>query len=213
MTSSMRLEVDDRVALLTIDRPDKRNAMTAGMWQSLLDHIEVIREDPDIVAVVLRGVGGSFSAGGDLAELSSGDPQHVESYRGLAESAVLALLDLETPKIAQIEGACFGAGCSLALACDVRISSPDSVFGIPALKNGLVYERPFVQRLARVVGPGSASLLLYSGERWSAEEAASRGLVDRCTTDAAAAVEQLLTSLRGSRAPAIASITASIRAT
>jgi enoyl-CoA hydratase/carnithine racemase len=209
VTDPMRLDVTDRVARLTIDRPDKRNAMSTDMWRSLLRHVRSIDAATDVSAVVLRGAGGSFSAGGDLAELRAPD---ADAYRALAETAVVALMDLRQPKVAAIDGACFGAACSMALACDVRICSPASCFGIPALRNGLVYERVFVRRLVRVVGPGPAGLLLYGGERWDAHEAVAHGLVDRCAEDVPAAVEPILTGLRGADDSAVASVTAAIRA-
>lgn len=209
----MRLEVVDRIAFLTIDRPEKRNAMSMDMWRSLRSHLRSIDAAIDVSAVVLRGAGGSFSAGGDLDELRSPDPAHSRTYRDLAETTVVELMDLAVPKIAAIEGPCFGAGCSLALACDVRIASSSSQFGIPALRNGLVYEPVFVQRLVRVVGPGPAGLLLYGAERWSSEEAAAHGLVDRCTEDTSLAVEHILTTLRDANPAAIMSTAASIRAT
>ncbi|MCP9950996.1 enoyl-CoA hydratase/isomerase family protein [Actinomadura madurae] len=102
----------------------------------------------------------------------------ISGYRELAETAVVALMKLGPPRFAEIDGGCFGAGCSLALACDVRVCSPTSQFGIPALKNGLTYEPVFVRRLVEVVGSGPAGLLLYGGERWNGHEAAARGLVD-----------------------------------
>ncbi|ROS44646.1 enoyl-CoA hydratase/isomerase family protein [Amycolatopsis thermoflava] len=211
MSGSTRLDIVDRVALLTISRPEKRNAMSGDMWQALLRHVSRIGETPGIVAVVLRGSGGSFSAGGDLAELSSSDPDHVAAYRHLAETAVLALTELAAPKIAEIDGPCFGAGCSLALACDVRICSPAAHFRIPALGHGLTYEPVFVRRLVQAVGPGPAGLLLYGGERWNADQAAAYGLVDKCAPDPAAAVGQILTWLRGASVEDIVSTAMSIR--
>ena len=211
MTDLMRLEIEDRVARLTINRPAKRNAMTWEMWSTLGCHIRSIDESTDIAAVVLQGAGGSFSAGADLAEVKSSDPEYVARYRDLGERAVLALMDLKPPKLAVIDGPCFGAACSLALACDVRVCSPASQFGIPALRHGLTYEPPFIRRLVQIVGPGSAGLLLYGAERWDAHEAAARGLVDRCTEDLPAAAEQILDSLRGASAAAIAVTAAAIR--
>ncbi|MBB5135621.1 enoyl-CoA hydratase/carnithine racemase [Thermocatellispora tengchongensis] len=208
----MRLDVLDRVARLTIDRPEKRNAMSAEMWRTLLRHVKSIGEASGISAVVLTGAGGSFSAGGDLTELRAPDPEEVDGYRALAETAVTALMELKPPKFAQIDGACFGAGCSLALACDVRICSPTSQFAIPALKNGLTYEPAFVRRLVQVVGSGPAGLLLYGGERWNAQEAAARGLVDKRAEDVSATVERILANLRGANDSAIASMTTAIRA-
>ncbi|WP_375002138.1 enoyl-CoA hydratase/isomerase family protein [Aeromicrobium sp. CTD01-1L150] len=209
--SGLRLEVVDRVAVISIDRPDKRNAMSSAMWTALLDHLRTIQHDPDVVAVLLRGEGGSFSAGGDLAELQVADARHVDRYRQLAEEAVHALTALDRPKVAAIDGTCFGAGCSLALACDVRIATPTSTFAIPSLRNGLVYEPAFVHRLVDVVGSGLAGLLLLGGERWSGEDAAMRGLVDRCASDVATAVDDFLTALRAADPHAIVATTAAVR--
>jgi enoyl-CoA hydratase/carnithine racemase/NAD(P)-dependent dehydrogenase (short-subunit alcohol dehydrogenase family) len=196
MTALVRLDVTDRVARLTIDRPAKRNAVTGEMWATLRRHIATI-EETDVVAVVLGGAGGSFSAGADLGEL------HVAALRELAEDTVRAVRDLPPPTLAAIDGACFGAGCSLALACDVRICSPTSRFGIPALRNGLTYEPAHVRRLVQVLGPGPAGLLLYGGGTWTAQEAAAHGLVDRCCDDPSAAVEQILGVLRGAPPAAV----------
>jgi enoyl-CoA hydratase/carnithine racemase len=209
MSDLLRCEVENRVAWLTIDRPAKRNALTSPMWAALLRHLEAIDAVPDLAAVVLRGTRGSFCAGADLDELR--DPGRVEGLRDLGERAVGRLRDLTRPTFAAIDGACFGAGCSLALACDVRICSPTSRFGIPALRNGLGYEDASVRRLVQVVGPGPAGLLLYGGERWTAEEAVAHRLVDRCSEDPFAAVERVLAGLRGAPGPAIAATVASLR--
>ncbi|MCD2114898.1 enoyl-CoA hydratase/isomerase family protein [Rhodococcus rhodochrous] len=209
----MTLDVVDRVAYLTINRPEKRNAMSTEMWTNLLDHIRWIDHATDVSAVVLQGGGGSFSAGGDLTELRRLDPGNSQRYRDLAETTVVALMDLALPKLAAIDGPCFGAGCSLALACDVRLSSFSSQFGIPALKNGLVYEQVFVQRLVQIVGSGPASLLLYGADSWTADEAAAYGLVDKLTADVPAAVENILKCLRDANDGAIACTATFIRTT
>jgi enoyl-CoA hydratase/carnithine racemase len=145
--------------------------------------------------VVLCGAGGSFSAGSDLDRVRSSDPECFGELHELAENTVLRLRDLHSATFAEIDGPCFGAGCSLALACDVRICSPRSRFGIPVLRHGIVYEPVHVQRLVEVVGPGPAGLLLYGGEEWTAQEAVTRRLVDRCNEDPASVLEQ------GSRRP------------
>jgi enoyl-CoA hydratase/carnithine racemase len=209
MTGSVRLEVVDRVAWLTIDRPEKRNALTSPMWATLLRHLDVVEEVSDLAAVVLRGAGGSFCAGADLDELR--DPGRADGFRALGERTVLALRELTPPTFVAIDGPCIGAGCSLALACDVRICSPTSRFGIPALHGGLVYEAVLVRRLVQVVGPGPAGLLLYGGERWTADEAVAHHLVDRCSADVTAAVERILAGLRGAPGPAIAATAAALR--
>lgn len=206
MTDSVRLEIVDAEARITIDRPEKRNAMTSDMWTAVLRCIKTIERDRQVAAVVLQGVGGSFSAGADLSEISSGDDASVARFRRLGEEAVQALLHLSIPKIALIDGACFGAGCSLALACDVRIASPRSHFAIPALEHGLVYEPAFLQRLVQVVGSGSAALLLLGAARWDASEAARRGLIDICSNDPLHPTKQIVGVV--SAAPRAAAATA-----
>ncbi|GAA4684953.1 hypothetical protein GCM10023215_19920 [Pseudonocardia yuanmonensis] len=203
-------EVTDRVARLTINRPAKRNAVTAEMWATLRGHLDAL-DSRDVVAVVLRGAGGSFSAGADLTELRTPDPEYVGGVQEFAEATVLRLRDLAPPTVAEIDGPCFGAGCSLALACDVRICSPRSRFGIPSLRHGIVYEPVHVQRLVQVVGSGAAALLLYGGETWAGDEAARHGLVDRVTGDVPGAVEQVLAGLRGAPRPAVVATAAALR--
>lgn len=202
-------EVVDRVAFLTLDRPGKRNALTGEMWAALRGHLDAL--PGDVAALVLRGAGGSFSAGADLAELQTPDPEYVGGVQELAEATVLRLRDLGPPTIAEIDGPCFGAGVSLALACDLRICTPRSRFGIPALRHGIVYEPVHLQRLVQVAGPGAAALLLYAGETWGGDEAARRGLVDRCVDDAAGAIEPTLAGLRGVAGQVVRATAAALR--
>jgi len=206
------LDITDRVAHLTIDRPVKRNAVTGAMWATLHEHLDALEQRRDLVAVVLRGAGGSFCAGADLDELRTPDPEYVGGIQELAETAVLRLRDLAPPTFAEIDGPCLGAGASLALACDVRICSPRSRFGIPSLGHGIVYEPVHVRRLVQLVGPGPAGLLLLGGETWTAAEAARHGLVDRCAADVASTVEDILSGLRGAPAAAVVATAAALRA-
>ncbi|TCK22173.1 enoyl-CoA hydratase/isomerase family protein [Pseudonocardia endophytica] len=208
---TVTLDVTDRVARITLDRPAKRNAVTGRMWTTLRRHLDAL-EDRDVVAVVLGGAGGSFSAGADLDELRIPDPEHVGGIQELAESTVLRLRDLAPPTLAVVDGPCLGAGASLALACDLRICTPRSRFAIPSLRHGIVYEPVHVQRLLQVVRPGSAALLLYGGETWDGDAAARHGLVDRCTDDLQAAVEPILAGLRTAPRHAVLATAATLRA-
>lgn len=210
MTESLRLDVADRIAQITIDRHEKRNALTSEMWARLLAHLRAIASADDVSAVVIFGSGGSFSAGRDLAEVR--DAAHAEGHGpDLAAEVVASLAALPQPTLAAIDGPCFGAGCSLALACDIRICSPRSQFGIPVLKNGLAYADHLVHRLVQVVGPGPAGLLLLGGERWIAAEAVAHGLVDRCTEDVLAEADKILAGLRHADDSVTGPIVASLR--
>lgn len=206
------VEVRSRVARVTVNRPEKRNALTVEMWADLRRALEELDDRGDLVAVILRGAGGSFSAGSDLDGVRSSDPERFGELQELAESTVLRLRDLRSATFAEIDGPCFGAGCSLALACDVRVCSPRSRFGIPVLRHGIVYEPVHVQRLVEVVGPGPAALLLYGGEEWTAQEAVTQRLVDRCSEDPRAALEQVLGGLISATTPVVRATTISLRA-
>jgi len=198
------------VAEVVIDRPEKRNAMNQAMWIALRDHLHAI-ESSDVRAIVLRGTGGSFCAGADLSDRIADDPDHVDRFVALAEHTVHALTNLDRPTVALIDGPCIGAGLSLAMACDLRIATPGSLFAIPSLRNGIVYERSLVERLVQIAGHGSAALLLLGGRRVDGAEANTRGLVDLCTPDAAAVVDDITEHLLSARPDGVAHIVDSIR--
>ncbi|GAA2897934.1 enoyl-CoA hydratase/isomerase family protein [Pseudonocardia halophobica] len=204
---TVRSDVQDRVAWLTLDRQARRNALTASMWAELAEHLDAV-ENGAVAAVVLGGAGGAFSAGADLDELRG---SHAAGLRHLAERTILRVRDLPVPTFALIEGSCLGAGCSLALACDIRVCAPSARFGIPALRNGLVYEDVYVRRLVELVGEGAAGLLLLGGERWSGAEALAHGLVERCVEDPTETIEALVAGLREARAATVAATVTAIR--
>lgn len=176
MTEAIRVEVAAGVATLTLNRPAKRNAMTAEMWRALPYLLEPLARDSDVRALVLTGAGGVFCAGADLSEISAlaaGDDD-----TGLTVAAEHALATFPKPVIAMIEGYCVGGGCQLALACDIRIAADDTRFGITPAKLGIVYPLSSTRRLVDLVGPGAAKLMLYSADLFDAAWAARAGLVE-----------------------------------
>ncbi|TYQ09733.1 UNVERIFIED_ORG: enoyl-CoA hydratase/carnithine racemase [Gordonia westfalica J30] len=213
MTDNLHLTVIDRVAYITVDRPQKRNAMSTAMWRALIEYVHQLTDAHDVCAVVLRGSSGSFCAGGDLSEIRGDDAEAARAYRQLAENAVIAFGRLAQPTFAEIDGPCLGAGCSLALACDIRIAAPTAQFAIPSLRNGLTYEAPFVRRLTDTIGSGPSGLLLLAGERWNGTEAAAYGLVDRCTDDPSSTIERAVDYLRGASHATVAETILAIRGT
>ena len=166
---------DGGVATITIDRPDKRNAMNAAMWRRLPELLAAFADDPDVRAVVLTGAGGHFCSGADIGELDRIRRRGEFPPSTIAEEALAAF---PKPTIAAIEGFCVGGGCQLAAACDLRFAAADARFGITPARLGIVYPLSATRRLVRQVGPSAAKYLLYSGELVSAEYALRIGLLN-----------------------------------
>lgn len=166
------IHLEDRgpVALITIDRPERRNALDHEALEQLLD--AVARSAPAHV-VVLTGSDGHFCAGADLSGVEDA------SFTTLLKRVLEALRDDPRPIVAACDGAALGAGTQLAVACDLRVATPAARFGIPAAKLGLAVDHWTVDRLARLVGAGPARAMLLAAETYTGEEAAAFGLVQR----------------------------------
>lgn len=162
------------VATVVIDRPAKRNAMTAAMWAALPPLLDELAADPDVRALVLTGAGGTFCAGADISTLR-GSPA---TAQGLAVAAEEALAAFPKPTLAAIRGHCVGGGAQLAAACDLRFAEEDALFGVTPAKLGIVYAASSTRRLVSLVGPATAKYLLFSGELIGTERALRTGLVD-----------------------------------
>jgi enoyl-CoA hydratase/carnithine racemase len=169
------------VAVLTIDRPDKRNAMTTAMWTALPAVLADVADDPDVRVLVVTGRGPSFCAGADISDLLGGadpaDPMAVVRQANLAAQA--ALRTFPKPTLAMIRGHCIGGGVELATCCDLRFSDPSGLFGVTPAKVGIVYTPVSTKTLMHLVGPSMTKLLLFSGELIDAPTALRCGLVDR----------------------------------
>ena len=172
---------DGQVARLTIDRPDKRNAMTAAMWAGLPGVLDGLATDADVRVLVVTGAGPSFCAGADISDLLSGpdpaDPMAAVRRDNLAAQA--ALREFPKPTLAMIRGHCIGGGVELAASCDLRFADPTAVFGVTPAKVGIVYTPSSTKALIDLVGPAMTKYLLFSGELIDAATALRVGLVDR----------------------------------
>jgi enoyl-CoA hydratase/carnithine racemase len=183
MSPVEHLTVDTRgaVAVLTIDRPAKRNAMSAAMWAGLPRVLAGLADDPAVRVLVVTGAGASFCAGADIADLLGGgdaaDPMADVRRDNLAAQA--ALRDFPAPTVAMVRGHCIGGGVELAVACDLRFTDPTGVFGVTPAKVGVVYTPASTRALLDLVGPATTKDLLLSGELVDAAEALRWGLVDR----------------------------------
>jgi 2-(1,2-epoxy-1,2-dihydrophenyl)acetyl-CoA isomerase len=174
--------VDARVATLTIDRPEVKNALGPDEWQRLRTLVLDAGRDPEVRVVVVTGAGGVFSAGGDLRSMPErlALPAHVRRANLAEDAQVIAVFRaLKKPIVAVIDGPAVGAGLSLALACDVRIASTRARLGASFHKVGLTGDFGLLWLLPRVVGPTRAMDLLLSGEIVDAARAEAIGLVSR----------------------------------
>jgi enoyl-CoA hydratase len=165
------VESRDGVLLITMNRPEKRNAINRALADGLLDAIQTLDEDPSLAAGVLAGNGPAFSAGMDLRAFGAdGPPEALATFvrRGSRK-----------PMIAAIEGAAYAGGLELALTCDVVIASPVAAFAIPEAKVGLIAAAGGILRLPRRMHYGLAMEMALTGDPISAEEARDAGLVSR----------------------------------
>ena len=177
--ASIELSVADRIATITVNRPDKLNALNAATIGELGDAIDEVRQRDDIGGAVLTGAGRAFVAGADISELASQTPMQARQ-RALRGQQIFRRFETSPkPVIAAVNGFALGGGCELAMACHVRIASEAAKFGQPEVKLGLCPGYGGTQRLPRLVGMGRALQLLMTGEMIDAAEAFRIGLVNR----------------------------------
>ena len=172
---------DGSVAWITFDNPARMNAMTAAMWQALPGLVARAVLDDAVRVVVLRGAGDkAFCAGADISEFETArTAENAAHYDGLNEAAFQALASCPKPLIAMIHGFCMGGGLALALCCDMRLADAASQFAVPAAKLGIGYNARWVRPILAAVPPACAKELLFTGQRYRANEAAGMGLVSR----------------------------------
>jgi len=173
---------DAPLAWVVINRPAARNALNLAVWRGLAEQLPALTTRADVRVVILRGAGDeAFLAGADITEFPAArsDATMTADYDRYTAVALRAISTLEKPVIAMINGLCFGGGCSVALACDLRFAADHARFAIPAARLGLAY--PFergVETLVHVVGPTHAADILLSARTLSADEALRIGLVN-----------------------------------
>jgi enoyl-CoA hydratase/carnithine racemase len=167
--STIEIHREDAVALLTLNRPDKRNAVNEEMRAELTAAFAGFDADPSLRVVVLTGAGSAFCAGGDLSASTVPDPDRPRIIEPLDKFA--------KPVIAAINGVAFGGGLELALACDLRIASHAARFALPEVRLGSLPGSGGTQRLPAVVGPSLAAQMILTGEPIDAARALAAGLV------------------------------------
>jgi enoyl-CoA hydratase len=182
MSDLVRVDREERLALVTVDRAEKRNALNLGLVQDLHRVVDELARDADLGAVVVTGAGDHFMAGADIAELR--ERGRAEGLASINGSLFRKIEELPVPVIAAVKGYALGGGCELALACDLRVAGHSAVFGQPEAGLGILPGAGATYRLPRLVGFGRARDLIYTGRRVPAEEAYAMGLVERLVADA-----------------------------
>jgi enoyl-CoA hydratase/carnithine racemase len=177
---TIRLQRAGAVALLTLARPQRLNAIDKRMLGELAHALDGVERDEEVRALVVTGAGGNFSSGFDLKEQMESRPSGADAWREVLDrdfSTVMRFWHLKKPTIAAVQGYCLAGGCELALCCDITIASEDAVFGEPELKFGAGI---VVMILPWLVGPKHAKEIIFTGmDRISAPDAARIGLINR----------------------------------
>ena len=185
--------VEDGIAHIEMNRPDKANSMSPDFWEDLPSLVDDMDHNPDIRAIVLSGRGKHFTGGMDLAafqgimELTQKEPARgAYALRRLIlklQDSLTSLERVRVPVIAAIHGVCLGGGIDLISACDIRLCTKDASFGVEEIHVGMTADVGTLQRLPKIMPPGIVRELTYTGRRFSAEEAKDWGLVNAVHKD------------------------------
>lgn len=175
----LRVELRDRLAVLTLDRPRQLNAIGSETVERLEQALDDVRDNDDVRALVVTGAGRAFSAGADLGEIESfTSPGQFRAFVGRLTEAFALLDEYPKPSVAAIHGFAFGGGLELALACDLRVVERGARLGLPEMKLGVLPGAGGTQRLPRLLPPAIARQMILTGEPIDAEQAHALGLVN-----------------------------------
>ena len=182
---AVRYRREKNIGIITLNRPERLNAINPDLLNDLIVQLNVARQDEDVVSVILTGAGRSFCAGEDLKETQSGKsfPQWKKEIDALQETQRI-ILKLGKPLIAAIRGYAVGGGLEFALSCDIRIAARDAKFGFPETGVGLTITSAGTKLISQLVGLGKAKELVFTGEIIDAQQALQIGLVNQVVSDA-----------------------------
>jgi enoyl-CoA hydratase len=194
MSEPVTYEREGFIGTITLNRPEKRNALSLQIWESLGEAVEKAEKDNEARVFILKGAGKSFCAGLDLSPQNEligiimdkpSATQKMRFYQVVRRVQEIhnRLERLNRPTIAMIHGHCLGAGLEIALCCDMRICTADTQFGLPEARLAIITDVGGLQRLPRVVGPGHAREIAFRGHRFDGERARTIGLVNDCYPD------------------------------
>jgi enoyl-CoA hydratase/carnithine racemase len=192
-------DVEPPLAFLTFNRPEARNAMTWDMYEALVDACDRVDADAAVRVLVLRGAGQAFVSGTDISQFTGfATRDDVVGYEARLDAVIDRLERVKAATIAQIEGVAAGGGCVIAIACDLRVCTPESRLGVPIARTlGNCLSAANYTRLCDLVGPGRTKDLLFTGRLVQGDEALAAGLVNRVVPQAviADAVRELATTI------------------
>jgi len=194
---------DGHVALLQLNRPEARNALSPELMEQVAAALETFDPDPEVRCVVIAGSEKVFAAGADIKAMA--ERSFAEALRHPAASFWRRLAAIKTPMIAAVSGYALGGGCELALACDMIVAAESAKFGQPEINLGIIPGGGGTQRLARVLGKQRAMELVLTGRRFDAAEAQAMGLVNKVVADDAWLDETMALARAVAEQPPIAS--------
>ncbi|TFE37923.1 3-hydroxybutyryl-CoA dehydratase [Paraburkholderia dipogonis] len=180
-SEKIKVWISDQVAVVTLNRPGSRNAMTYGMWLAMPSIMAALDRNPEVRAVILTGAGADFCAGADIAEFEKvrADVAQATTYEVAVDACCDAIANISKPTVAVLRGYCLGGGAHLAMSCDFRFAGQDALMGIPAARLSIIYGVKGTRKLLSLVGLSEAKKILYGGQRFGAPHALRIGFVDQ----------------------------------
>jgi enoyl-CoA hydratase len=180
-TPETLFDIEGPIAFLTFNRPEARNAMTWGMYDALVAACDRVDADPNLRVFVLRGAGRAFVAGTDISQFSRFTSRDdAIQYERRLDGIIERVEQVKLPTIAQVQGVAAGGGCAIALACDLRVCTPDAKFGVPVARTlGNCLSAANYTRIIDLIGPAKTKEMLFTGRLFDAVEAAQLGLVTK----------------------------------
>ncbi len=177
---NLLIDIREKIAIVTINRPDKLNALNHQTLTELKDAFELLNSNNDVSVVILTGSGEkAFVAGADISELNKLDMLEAKKFAEFGQSVFSYIENFDKPVIAAVNGFALGGGCELALSCHIRIASDNAKFGQPEVNLGIIPGYGGTQRLARLIGSGLAMEMILTGDMVDANEAYRVGLVNK----------------------------------
>jgi enoyl-CoA hydratase/carnithine racemase len=184
-SEQIKVWISDQIAVVTLNRPENRNAMTHAMWRAVPTIFAALDRNPEVRAVILTGAGRDFSAGADISEFEKvrDDTAQATAYEVAVDACCDAIANISKPTIAVVRGYCLGGGAHLAMSCDFRYAAADAVFGIPAARLSIIYGVRGTRKLLSLVGLAQAKRILFGAQRFDAAQALRTGFVDHVAGD------------------------------
>jgi len=186
MSEPILINQENGIATITLNRPEKRNALNVATWLALGEAIEALSEDDTLRCIVLRGAGpDAFAAGADISGFKDehSTPELAKTYKAQVDFAVEAIANGKHPVVAMIHGYCLGGGFEIATACDIRIAADSSRLGVPARLMGLYLGYGLLDTLVNVVGRATALEIVLEGRVYTAREAYEKGMINHIVAD------------------------------